>query len=86
MSGLGITELLDPFGTPEAKSSLISENETTLMVSFSIDKGDREVKDIKQELESELSGVDTDFYLSGEDFIQNDYLEATMIGVEKVQP
>lgn len=83
MSGLGITELLDPFGTPEAKSSLISENETTLMVSFSIDKGDREVKDIKQELESELSGVDTDFYLSGEDFIQNDYLEATIIGVEK---
>lgn len=80
---LGVTEMLDPFGTPEAKSSLISENETTLMVSFSLDKGDREVKDIKEELEAELAGVDTDFYLSGEDFIQNDYLEATIIGVEK---
>ncbi|WP_226667778.1 MMPL family transporter [Metabacillus litoralis] len=82
-SKLGILDMIDPFDTPEAKSSLISENNTTLMVSFSLDKGDREVKDIKEELEHELENVKTDFYLSGEDFIQNDYLEASTAGVEK---
>lgn len=80
---LGVTEMLDPFSMPDAKSSLVSENETTLMVSFNLEKGDREVKEIKVQLEKELDGVDTDFYLSGEDFIQNDYLEATTAGVEK---
>ena len=80
---LGVQDIIDPFSTPEAKSSLLSENGTTLMVSFSLDKGDREVAVIKEELEQELAGVDTDFYLSGEDFIQNDYLEATTAGVEK---
>ncbi|GIP46198.1 membrane protein [Paenibacillus sp. J45TS6] len=80
---LGVHDMIDPFSTPEAKSSLLSENGTTLMVSFSLDKGDREVAVIKEQLEQELADVDTDFYLSGEDFIQNDYLEATTAGVEK---
>ncbi|WP_211748469.1 MMPL family transporter [Paenibacillus sp. Marseille-Q4541] len=82
-SELGVLDMIDPFSTPEAKSSLLSENETTLMVSFSLDKGNREIPVIKEELEQELAGVDTDYYLSGEDFIQNDYLEASTSGVEK---
>ncbi|MFZ3589915.1 MMPL family transporter [Bacillus sp. DJP31] len=82
-SKLGINEMIDPFAIPDAKDSLISEDNTTLMVSFTLDKQDREVNEIKSELEEELKGVDTDYYLSGEDFIQNDYLEASTSGVEK---
>lgn len=82
-SELGVLDMIDPFSTPEAKSSLISENGTILMVSFNLDKGDREVSFIKEELENELTDVDTEYYFSGEDFIQNDYLEATTAGVEK---
>ena len=79
----GVLDMIDPFSMPDAKASLISEDETTLMVSFTLDKKDREIAEIKEQLEGELKNVETEYYLSGEDFIQNDYLEASTSGVEK---
>ncbi|MDP4094406.1 MAG: MMPL family transporter [Bacillota bacterium] len=80
---LGISNIIDPFSMPEAKTSLISKDGTTLMVSFKLDKGTREVDDIKKAFENKLSSVQAEHYLSGEDFINNDYLKAAMSGVEK---
>lgn len=80
---LGITDMIDPFSLPEAKSSLFSKDETTVMVSFKIDKKSREVDDIQKEIDSKLKNVPVEYYLSGEDFINNDYLKASMEGVEK---
>ncbi len=80
---LGINDMIDPFSLPDAKSSLVSEDNTTLMVSFTLEKGDREVDEISLQLEEQLKGVGTDFYFSGEDFIQNDYLKASIEGVDK---
>lgn len=80
---LGIDDLLDPFGKPEAKSSLVSEDGTTLMVTFKLDKKGREASDIKKEFETELKNIKVEHYLTGEDFINDDYLKATQAGVEK---
>lgn len=80
---LGITYMIDPFNMPEAKSSLISEDGTTLMVSYKLDKKDREIDDIQKLFEEKLENVPVEHYLSGEDFINNDYLKATQAGVEK---
>jgi len=82
-SELGVDQILDPFSIPDAKSSLISEDNTTLMVSFNLDRLGREVEDIQHELETALKDVHTPFYLTGEDFIQNDYIRASETGVEK---
>ncbi|MDR4946607.1 MMPL family transporter [Neobacillus cucumis] len=80
---LGITNMIDPFSRPEAKSSLVSKDGTTLMVSFKLDKKGREVDDLKKEFDSKLKLVPVQYYLSGEDFINNDYLKASLTGVEK---
>ncbi|MGX9136112.1 MMPL family transporter [Rummeliibacillus sp. JY-2-4R] len=80
---LGITEMIDPFSTPAAKSSLVSKDGTTLMVSYKLDKKGREIDDIKEKFESKLKGLPVDYYFSGEDFINNDYLKASQAGVEK---
>nr|WP_285842343.1 MMPL family transporter [Ureibacillus chungkukjangi] len=80
---LGITEMIDPFSLPDAKSSLFSEDGTTLMVSYKLDKKGREIDDIKTQFENKLDSVPVEFYLSGEDFINNDYLKASQAGVEK---
>jgi putative drug exporter of the RND superfamily len=80
---LGITDMIDPFNMPEAKSSLVSKDGTTVMVSFKLDKKGREVDDIQKDLDAKLSDVPVEYYLSGEDFINNDYLKASMAGVEK---
>ncbi|MDF2670679.1 MAG: hypothetical protein K0R67_2985 [Paenibacillus sp.] len=80
---LGVTQLIDPFTMPEAKSSLVSGDGTTLMASFTLDKQGRSVDDIQKLFESVLAEVKVEYYLSGEDFIQNDYLKASTEGVEK---
>ncbi|WP_238996668.1 MMPL family transporter [Paenibacillus pinistramenti] len=80
---LGITDIIDPFSSPAAKSSLVSEDNTTLMVSFTLNINGRSVDDIKDQLDAELKDVKATYYLSGEDFIQNDYLKASTSGVEK---
>lgn len=80
---LGIDKILDPFSMPEAKSSLVSKDGTTLLVSFKLDRGSREVDDIKKAIDSKLSNVQAEHYLTGEDFINDDYLRTSISGVEK---
>lgn len=80
---LGILDMIDPFSTPGAKSQLISKDNTTLMASFTLDLKDRSVDQVQDEFTAKLKEVAVPFYLSGEDFIQNDYLKATTAGVEK---
>lgn len=80
---LGITDMIDPFSMPDAKSTLVSKDGTTLMVSYKLDKKDREIDDIQKQFNSKLKDVPVEYYLSGEDFINNDYLKASQAGVEK---
>ncbi len=82
-SSLGISDIIDPFNTPEAKRSLISKDGTTLMVSYKLNKGDHQIDDIQKTLDAKLKNVQAKHYLSGEDFINNDYLKASQSGVEK---
>lgn len=82
-SELGISDIIDPFSMPEAKSSLVSKDGTTLMMSYKLDKKAREIDVIKKQLDSKLSKVPVEYFLSGEDFINNDYLKASQSGVEK---
>lgn len=80
---LGITEMIDPFSLPEAASSLYSEDGTTLMVSVKVDKQDKTVDELEKQFDEKLKGLDTEYYLSGEDFISNDYQTKSEAGVEK---
>ncbi|MEI0736897.1 MMPL family transporter [Paenibacillus sp. JTLBN-2024] len=82
-SELGFSQLIDPFTTPDAKSSLVSGDNTTLMVSFSLDKMGRNIDEIDKQFKDALKDVNVQYYFSGEDFIQNDYIKATTAGVEK---
>ncbi|MDT8717807.1 MMPL family transporter [Clostridium sp. 19966] len=80
---LGISNMMDPFNMPEAKDRLISKDETTILVSFKLDKKGKEIDDIEKELGSILKKANVDYYLSGQDFINNDYLKAVSSGVDK---
>ncbi|WP_079427329.1 MMPL family transporter [Clostridium oryzae] len=80
---LGINKMIDPFSMPDAKSSLISKDKTTLMVSFKLDKKDRKVPEIKKQFDKRLKNVGIKYYLSGSDFINYDYQTKSEAGVEK---
>ncbi|MFU1795127.1 MMPL family transporter [Paenibacillus azoreducens] len=82
-SELGFSQLIDPITTPDAKSSLISEDNTTLMASFNLDRMGRNVDEIDKQFKEVLKDVNVPYYLSGQDFIENDYIKASTAGVEK---
>jgi len=82
-SDLGLSHFIDPITVPAAKSSLVSPDGTTLMASFILEKKGRSVDEILKEIDHTLQDVKVDYYLSGEDFIQNDYIKASTSGVEK---
>lgn len=79
----GITQMIDPFTMPEAASALISEDKTTLMVSITVDIKDMTVDELKEKFDVSLEGISSEYYLSGEDFINNDYQTKSEEGVEK---
>ncbi len=80
---LEIAEMIDPFSLPSAASSLISEDNTTLMVSIKVDKQDNTVEELADRYNAKLTNVSAQHYLSGEDFINNDYQTQSEKGVEK---
>lgn len=80
---LGVSDMLDPFNTPDIKSKLISQDEKTVMVSFRLNKNGREVSDIQNEFKNKLKDVHINYYLTGEDFINDDYIRVISSGVDK---
>ena len=82
-SELGITEMIDPFSMPQAASSLYSEDGTTLMVSVKVDMQDKSVEELADLFNAKLNNVSSEHYLSGEDFITNDYQTKSEAGVQK---
>ncbi|HEY8889982.1 MAG TPA: MMPL family transporter [Clostridium sp.] len=82
-SELQINNIVDPFGTPEAKDQLISKDGTTLMAQVTYEKGTRDSKNIINGFNDALKDVKVTHYITGELAINNDYLAATNKGVEK---
>ncbi|AGK95531.1 MMPL family transporter [Clostridium pasteurianum] len=80
---LGVSDMLDPFNIPDIKSNLVSKDEKTVMVTFRLNKNGREVSDIQNEFKNKLKDVHINYYLTGEDFINDDYIKVISNGVDK---
>ncbi|WP_160674902.1 MMPL family transporter [Clostridium sp. C8-1-8] len=80
---LKINNIVDPFGTPEAKDQMISKDGTTLITQVTYERGTRDSETIVNSFKDALKDVKTTHYITGELAINNDYLEATNKGVDK---
>ncbi|WFR59652.1 MMPL family transporter [Anaerocolumna sp. AGMB13025] len=80
---LGITGILDPFGTPEAKEQLISGDKTTMLVQITYEKGKRDRNEVMDDFETAVKDIPVTHYLTGETAINNDYLKTVSSGVDK---
>lgn len=83
MDNLGIISMVDPFSTTEAKAQLITKDKTTLLVSVTYSKKDRNAEEVRLAFESKLGNVGVKHYVTGGTFISNDFLKATNKGVDK---
>lgn len=82
-AALGISSLVDPFGTPAAKDQLISGDNTTLMVQMNYEPGTRDRKDILKDFENATAAIPVEHYITGGTAIGNDYMNTVNRGVEK---
>jgi len=80
---LKINNIMDPFGTPEAKDQMISEDGTTLITQVTYEKGTNDSETIINGFTEALQDIKVNHYITGELAINNDYLAATNKGVEK---
>ncbi|KNZ41607.1 MMPL family transporter [Acetobacterium bakii] len=80
---LQITNIIDPFATPEAKDQLISADNTTLIIPVSFEKESRDSQTVIKDFDLALEDVAVTHYLTGSTAIGNDYVTDVAKGVEK---
>ncbi len=80
---LQITNIIDPFGTPDARDQLLSEDKTTLLVQINYEKGTRENQTVIDDFNNAIKDVGVQHYITGELAVTNDYLNSVGKGVDK---
>ncbi|MDF2987597.1 MAG: MmpL protein [Eubacterium sp.] len=80
---LQITNILDPFGTPEAKDQLVSKDNTTVLVQVSFDKGTKDNKTVINDFYNSTRDITVNHYITGDLAIINDYVTDVGKGVDK---
>lgn len=80
---IGIVTLTDPFSIPEAADKMISKDGTTILVSLSVNQGDRAIEDVEQGINQALDPVQIEHYLTGQELINRDTIVSSEQGLKK---
>jgi RND superfamily putative drug exporter len=80
-----IFKMTTPFDSQDAASRMISKDDTTLIVSISLDKTGKTLDDIKSILDSELNNVTVKHYITGQDYINDANVKTSQAGVHKTE-
>lgn len=82
---LHITNVTDYFDNSDLKSEMVSEDDTTVLVSLNVDKSDTSIDTIRSSINKELSSVSVSHYLTGGDLINNDMIATSQAGTKKTE-
>ncbi|MFC7439620.1 MMPL family transporter [Laceyella putida] len=82
---LQVRSVLHPFSSKESEGQLISKDKKTVMAVATIEQGKATVAELRQKLAQEVkvSGVHT--YLTGNEFINEDFAQTSLDGVKKTE-
>ncbi len=82
---LGITGMLSHLDGEEVAEQLISEDRTTVLLSLRVEKKDRKVSEIRDQLYQELESVPVKSYLTGAALINEDMAQTSQDGIKKTE-
>ncbi|MFJ7679886.1 MMPL family transporter [Peribacillus sp. NPDC097198] len=82
---LGIKEILTHFKEPSLKEQLVSKDQSTILTSITMTKGDREAKDVIDALYKELDQIDVDHYYTSSWIIDEDLNTNSQEGLKKTE-
>ncbi|AMX82675.1 hypothetical protein GS3922_02715 [Geobacillus subterraneus] len=84
-SDLHITNIVSPFANPELEKELLSKDNTTMLVSISIDPAGRTAKQLTDALYEAVDGVKVEHYFTGGWMIDEDVVTSSLEGVKKTE-
>ncbi|MBS7530936.1 MMPL family transporter [Hazenella sp. IB182353] len=84
-STVKVQSIVNPFESDETKERLVSEDKKTVMTIASIELNDYTVSEMHEMLQKEAQIADIETYLTGQDFINNDFANTALEGVKKTE-
>lgn len=82
---LGITQVLTHFEEKELKDQLVSKDGTTVLAALSVDRGQRSVQEVRDQVEEALGDPGVKHELTGAELINEDFARTTLDGVRKTE-
>lgn len=84
-SQLGIKDILTHVDNEQAEDQLVSEDGTTILAQISVEKKDREISEVAEELSAIVDSPDIDTYLTGNELVLEDFVQSTQEGIKKTE-
>ncbi|WP_240758346.1 MMPL family transporter [Lysinibacillus sp. SGAir0095] len=82
---LGITDMLAPSDSEEAKKQLVSEDGTTILTQISVDQKQGTVEEAAQSLREKTELQSVDSYYTGTDIVMDDFAKSSQEGIKKTE-
>ncbi|MFD0590463.1 MMPL family transporter [Paenibacillus sp. GCM10027627] len=82
---LGVKAVMTHFNIPELKEQMVSKDGSTILSLLYVDAGERELKELKDELYQALEGVPVDHYYTGNWIINEDVVQSSQDGLKKTE-
>ncbi|WP_168123056.1 MMPL family transporter [Paenibacillus sp. HB172176] len=82
---LGIKSITSHFAVPDLTEQMVSGDGSTILALLSVDAGDREKSELRDDLYAELEDVSIDHYYTGDWLISEDVVESSEEGLKKTE-
>ncbi|MFC7679731.1 MMPL family transporter [Paenibacillus sp. GCM10028914] len=82
---LGIDMIMNPFDEPSLEDKMISKDGKTIMIAISADMEKMPVKEMRTKVHETLGDVGVEYYLTGNDLINEDTIQGSEDGLKKTE-
>ena len=84
-SELGIKEILTHLDNEQTEEQLVSKDGTTILTQLAIEKKNKQVSEVADELKELVRSEHLDTYLTGNDLVMEDFVQSTQDGIKKTE-
>jgi RND superfamily putative drug exporter len=82
---LGITKLTTHYEDDSLKDQLVSKDKSTILAMINIDPKNRDIAEVRADLDKELKTNHVDAYMTGNEFINEDVVISSQKGLKKTE-
>ncbi len=82
---LAISDILAFTDDPAIEEQTVSEDGTTILVPFQLSLENQEIDESREKIEHQLDGIEVQYYVTGEEYIDQDIIKNSEEGLKKTE-